>query len=53
MNKTVADIIEIVNKIDAFREKYRSGRDMNEDDLETALELLNEYKDELLHKQVK
>ena len=52
MNKTVADILEVINKIDEFRDKYRSGRDMTEDDLELAHELLIDYKESLLSKKV-
>ncbi len=50
--KTVADILEILNKIDAFREKYRRGLDMNENDLDIVNELLHEYRASLLTKTV-
>ena len=52
MTKTIGDILEIINKIDAFREKYRSGRDMTEGDLKLVHELLMEYKESLLSKKV-
>lgn len=49
---TIGDILEIINKIDAFREKYRSGSDMTKDDLALTYELLMEYKESLLSKKV-
>ena len=50
--KTIADILEIINEIDSFNEKFRRGLDMNENDLTLANKLLNEYRESLLSKKV-
>lgn len=48
---TVNDILVKVKRINALEDRYEGGK-MNADDFEELVELIQEYREELLHKKV-
>lgn len=49
---TVYDIVQTLERIDDLRDRY-NGERLTSRDFDTLIELITEYKDELLRKQVK
>ena len=48
---TVADIVNKISRIDTLKKRYDNGN-MKADDFEELVELILEYRSELLHKKV-
>lgn len=49
---TVYDIVQTLERINDLRDRYNNTQ-LTSGDFDTLIELINEYRDELLRKQVK